>query len=140
MNRTPILSIRGRCGKLGMAGCFSTTRALRCKITTKHINNFKVCVSVSAYVLYITIKSSDAKSHFARSFVNKYCANVSIFSGGLDSSVLLYFLFCSCSFCNCWRTCSSTSATVVNLHKEQKQTRLYVVYVCLQLSSLLFFK
>ena len=54
--------------------------------------------------------------HFARSDVSKERVSSSCAPRRLEASVLLYFLFSTLSFCRCSWNCSSTSATVVNLH------------------------
>lgn len=71
-------------------------------------------------------KSPERMSHFARSFVNKECANSAICATGpgTPSSLLLW----SCSFCSCSRTLSSVSATAVNLHTRHQQTHAFVVF------------
>lgn len=67
--------------------------------------------------------SLDVMAHFVRSFVINDSTNGSISvieAERLDTSVLQYLLFWSCSFCSWSRTPSRTSATTVNLQTEHE--------------------
>lgn len=119
-NLTLVFSIRGRCGKLDIKGCFSTTRALQGN-TTKHVSDETVWISVCLCAVYNTKESHDTMSHFVRSFVNRDNVSVSVSltgPGRLEVWVLLNLLSCSWRFCSRSRSSKSTSATVVNLHRR----------------------
>lgn len=129
-NRTPVLTISGRWGKLDMVGCFSTTRALQRHQSNVHIRLQKSTTNVSF----------DPAAHFLSSWMHKDAAAFSVSSRGAENSeasAQLYFLFCCCSFWSCSRSSRSTSKTEVNLHVQHHTVNMLErsqnVYLYLQI-------
>lgn len=111
MNRTVVLSISGRWGRVDIVGCFSTTRALQ-----RHQSNVHIRLQKSTKNAYF-----DPAAHFLSSLMHKDATAFSVSSRGAENSeasALLYFLFCCCSSWSSSRSSRSTFKAEVNLHMQ----------------------